>query len=1428
MDRHCLAAVVGLVSALFMVCGVQAGTRQDASGWTLSNAALEVRIEADSGRLTVLHKATGLVWAQEDARVRQAAEKALVVRRCATPPVIDGDNGDWLGKDWIWLPWVGENGERNLSGGAQVMWDDQFLYLHVRMRDDVVAFGDEAPQEWWEADSVEFWVDSVQVGLHLFPGKEAAVNGKGEPFAGARVAVKLITADNLPGYGVEVAMPLTHFPVLKDPAAGIRFPFAIGENDADPKPGEPVRRVAQGYVPGTWVHSAPATFAMTVLTDAEGNAPPLSRENDRTAGLGDGTISQLRQGSSRDAIAYDLALTRGQTQPLALAVELSLVGDEPALEVRLACSTGAETPMKAFQHPAPLFPPAPESYFMAMTDYCDGRYLPVGDKLFRNRRLVGTGGDMPWVAVTDGRQGLIAITMTPADAFIQMQSRAGDEARLGFPGFGWDSSKGCFGGERVGRLVFYDRGGHVKACKIYREIAREQNLVRTLTEKAEANPDVLKLMGAVNWWGANGIGFVREAIAAGMTHGLANGRWSPEAMAEMARLGWLVGEYDNYVDIDDSPTIGRAKAPVADHAVVKADGKLMEAWITRDKDMKPIHTYMKQCTAKQLECAQAIIPEVLKTYPYNARFLDVTPAEGPIECYSPTHPTTRASDLANRQALCRYVSQELRLVTGGEHGRYWSAPYLDYHEGMMGGGMYSWPAGYLTDPKDRAEISQEYLDYGINPANRAPLYELVFHDCVVNYWYWGATNDYLHQVMPELTDRMTAMNILYGTPPMMWAHNHGLRWQIPAERELMLTIYRNVCKLHEVIGTQEMVAHAFLSDDRLVQQTEFADGTLCTVNFGKTPFAVPRPAPETSGITLVENDFYVRGPRIEQWRQTAADGVTRQTFIRTEALLFAESGAAPLAGGGLQAAGQASVILETPDRARIVLARGSSMELAVAEWRPEWKRAPRVLLALDDKGRPLNRIPDGAPERLTLNAPADRPATYLLLARQEARVPDLTIGGLVLTVAGAPVTAATALTAGARLDIACEVRNTGLAAATSFDVVLHLDGPAGPELLRRHVLRLGAGDSRTFTATFPAAQADGERRIVARLLSAEPLTLTGSLTAAAGFTGPCDLGAFITLASFAVEAPAGDSTGMPVEMPFSLDLPGGKAAAPGNLRIRFDNGVMVPAQFEPAAPGRTVGTLVFCLPAGKGKLARVLGLPAGEARVFPHSSGFEVAEDGSRLRLTTYSASFAQGNPTDIAVPSPEGADLEVAARIIVSAKETGWSQEDGTLEALSCLQRGPVRSVFTATKLLKSGHRVTRTCLFYADRFEVQTTCEPRLGTLTRAFYLADATASNETGKSVPMDGTGDGEDFAGQGQPRWYAVFSPQYRNACIALTPCNGFTYWDSGSKGQISLNSGPEGVEKRVYLWGPGAPDDGFAKALAQAYAQGATVTPATSR
>lgn len=272
---------------LAVVPGARADVRREGEAWLLEDTQLKVTVGAENAHLTVLDKTSGMLWRQEDPARHAANQDDVRVRCTAKPIVVDGNPEEWSQiphGDYIWLPWMGDNGEANCSGGAKIMWDDKMLYLYVRIRDDNVAFGGEATELWWESDSVEFWVDSVQVGLHLAPtGKEAAVDSRGKVFAASKVALQLVTTDHLPGYELEMAIPLEHFPVLKDAKAGIRFSFALGLNDADPRPGAAVRRDRQSYSPRGWVHSAPMTFSVAVLTDEQGQTPARSIENDRSA-----------------------------------------------------------------------------------------------------------------------------------------------------------------------------------------------------------------------------------------------------------------------------------------------------------------------------------------------------------------------------------------------------------------------------------------------------------------------------------------------------------------------------------------------------------------------------------------------------------------------------------------------------------------------------------------------------------------------------------------------------------------------------------------------------------------------------------------------------------------------------------------------------------------------------------------------------------------------------------------------------------------------------------------------------------------------------------------------------------------------------------------------------------------------------------------
>ncbi len=211
---------------------------------------------------------------------------------------------------------------------------------------------------------------------------------------------------------------------------------------------------------------------------------------------------------------------------------------------------------------------------------------------------------------------------------------------------------------------------------------------------------------------------------------------------------------------------------------------------------------------------------------------------------------------------------------------------------MMSGGAYSWPAGHLKHPKTKDEEFpnpwggkyggwEGYARWGVGHAYRVPLWELVFHDCVVSTWYWGDASDWLLDAAPEVTPKKDAFNVLYGTVPLLWANREG-SWQ--KDREVFLRTYRNTCKLHEAIAGAEMLSHEFLTPDRAVQRTRFANGTEVVVNFGEKPYRA-----ELSGKQweLPENGFAVHGPKIEQSRARVGGRVV--TTIRSGDYQFTDA-----------------------------------------------------------------------------------------------------------------------------------------------------------------------------------------------------------------------------------------------------------------------------------------------------------------------------------------------------------------------------------------------------------------------------------------------------------------------------------------------------------------------------------------------------------
>jgi hypothetical protein len=470
----------------------------------------------------------------------------------------------------------------------------------------------------------------------------------------------------------------------------------------------------------------------------------------------------------------------------------------------------------------------------------EGISYPVDDKSLSPMWYHLYGGHglcMPWYGVTDGQQGIMTIVETPDDAAVQVPRLDG----LLCLSPEWQTQKGKFPTRRL-RYVFFDRGGHVAMCKRYRSYAKETGLLKTLEQKLKENSNVDLLIGAVNvWcWERDSLSIVREMKSLGIERILWSNRRSPDVIKTMNEMGGiLTSRYDIYQDLMD-PQIVKQKlrglhsdwtqAGWPKDIMLDENGDWRKGWQVKGKDgqMYPCGVL---CDKQALKYARQRVPEELKTHPYRCRFIDTTTASPWRECYDPSHPMTRSESRHWKMELLRFMSEEMKLVTGSETGHDAAVPYVHYFEGMLSLGPYRVPDAGRNMVKALDEVPERVAKFQVGHKYRLPLWELVYHDCVVAQWYWGDYNNKL----PALWDKRDLFNILYGTPPMFMFNNQI--WKKNKAR--FAESYKNVCPVARAVGYAEMTDHHFLIGDRSVQQTKFANGISITVNFGDKLYRLP-------------------------------------------------------------------------------------------------------------------------------------------------------------------------------------------------------------------------------------------------------------------------------------------------------------------------------------------------------------------------------------------------------------------------------------------------------------------------------------------------------------------------------------------------------------------------------------------------------------
>lgn len=508
-----------------------------------------------------------------------------------------------------------------------------------------------------------------------------------------------------------------------------------------------------------------------------------------------------------------------------------------------------------------------------------GLLLSQKDTSYPVKRMMvydNIGLDMPWIGVFDAAKGdgMLLLAETPYDVEMDLQEHDG----LLWPKVAWASSLQQFAYARKVTFVFTHSGGYVSLAKAYRNYANRTGLLKTLTEKAIHNPRVNWLKGASVVWGSKGLKFAQEAHAAGVKSAVIMGQWGPDSANGIRDLQFLTSTYENLEGAREGAA-GHMKDTMEIAAYHTSNGKPIIGWIT-----KTGIEYYSRSSVRSLWVLPKYMPAYLKKSPHTSLFLDVTPVFL-LEDFHPAHRFTREADKGYKNKMKEYLSNDLGLVVGGEHGKAWNADKLDYSEGTMSGSFF-WEdgnkPGYLEPPKDSNYASPNFKKYGFNIANKIPLWQLVFNDCVSSTWYWGDSNDWFYEVDPVISDQKDLYNLLYGTMPIMWADVKGYGWD--RNRSRFLQTIRTVCNFQSRVAFSELLTHQFINQQHTLQHSSFKGGAQVYVNFSNEPL-IHRIA--NKKIVLAPRGFYAIAPGFLQSKTIDKKGTV--TKIIADSLYFVET-----------------------------------------------------------------------------------------------------------------------------------------------------------------------------------------------------------------------------------------------------------------------------------------------------------------------------------------------------------------------------------------------------------------------------------------------------------------------------------------------------------------------------------------------------------
>lgn len=336
--------------------------------------------------------------------------------------------------------------------------------------------------------------------------------------------------------------------------------------------------------------------------------------------------------------------------------------------------------------------------------------------------------------------------------------------------------------------------------------------------------------------------------------GWEGGLWHPEAIRTGVDAGFLMAPYDSYetaLSASENPdwtTAHLGSRAYRDCAIVLQTGKLKTGF------QQSGHYTDPRCVRPLLE---ARVQAVQAKAGFNAWFLDAYATSMVFDSYRDGAPMTQAQNAEGNIDASRWLNTARQLPTGSEDGNAITAQGILFAHGMQTP-VIGWGDQAMTKDKQSPHyvgnwyppeqpavffkpvpLNEPFRTIHFEPSLRLPLYQAVFHGSVITTHHWLFDSLKLSNVRVE----NELAQLLYNVPPLYHLSAATVKQRLPV-MERQDRFFR---PLHQRLATQAMTGFRWLTVDRQVQETTFADGTRLVANFA----AVPREGYAARSVTAL-------------------------------------------------------------------------------------------------------------------------------------------------------------------------------------------------------------------------------------------------------------------------------------------------------------------------------------------------------------------------------------------------------------------------------------------------------------------------------------------------------------------------------------------------------------------------------------------------